>query len=187
VYEGLSEQNILSIAIAILQHTTSTTSIFTSPDVTTDPFRSVISLGQQSTVMYLGLKGLDAVEIHNNLVSTLKSEANSDSTGTYYLHKPSFSSPKIPRPSESPAPILNESDEAILLALSEDLFPSVRKLARRTYLHSSTVYDYPIHKLGFTVRYLCWVPHLLSEADKHPRAHLSFDRFEMLQHQTYKA
>jgi hypothetical protein len=66
--------------------------------------------------MYLNLKGLNTVEIHDDLVATLKCEANSDSTLTYNLLKPSFSSPKTPQPSESPAPILNESDEAILLA-----------------------------------------------------------------------
>jgi hypothetical protein len=140
-------------------------------------------MDQQSIVMYLGLKGLNAVEIHNGLVATLKGEAKSDSTVTDYLRKPSISSPKTHQPSESPASILNESDEAILLALSEERFRSVRQLARRTHLHRSRVYDCQTHKLGFTIRYLRWVPHLLSEADKHTRAKLSFKFLEMLQHQ----
>jgi hypothetical protein len=126
-------------------------SVFTSLDVKTDPLRSVISMEQQSIVMSLSLKGLSAVEIHNDLVARLKSEAKSDSTVPYYPHKPSFSSPKIPQPSESPAPILNDSDEAILLALSEEPFASVRQLARKAYLHPSTLYDHLTHKLGFTV------------------------------------
>jgi hypothetical protein len=121
--------------------------------------------------MHISLKGLRAVEIHNDLVVTLKGEAKSSRTVTYSLRKPSFSSPKAPRPSESPAPILNEPDEAILLALSKEPFASVRQLARRTHLHLSMVYDHHTHKLGFTVRYLRWVPHLLSEAVKHNRAH----------------
>jgi hypothetical protein len=53
-------------------------------------------MDQQSTVMYLSLKGLNAVEIHNDLVDTLKGEAKSYSTVTYYLRKPSFSSPRHP-------------------------------------------------------------------------------------------
>jgi hypothetical protein len=39
-------------------------------------------MDQQSIVMYLSLKGLNAVEIHNDLVATLKGEAKLDSTVT---------------------------------------------------------------------------------------------------------
>jgi hypothetical protein len=120
--------------------------------------------------MDLSLKGLNAVEIHNDLAATLNGEAKSYSTVTYDLRKLTFSSPKTPQPSESPAPILNESDETILLTLSEEPFASVWQLARRTHPHGFTVYDHLTRKLGFTVRYLYLVPHLLSEADKHTRA-----------------
>jgi hypothetical protein len=51
-------------------------------------------MDQQSITMYLSLKGLNAVKIHNNLVATLKGEAKSYSTVADYLRKPSFSSPK---------------------------------------------------------------------------------------------
>jgi hypothetical protein len=72
-------------------------------------------MDQQSIVRYLSLNGLNAAEIHNDLVATLKGQAKSDVTVMYHLRKPSFSSPKTSHPSESPAPILNESDEAVLL------------------------------------------------------------------------
>jgi hypothetical protein len=137
--------------------------------------------------MYLSLKDLNAIKIHNAHVSTFKGEAKPYSTGTYYLRKPSFSRAKTPQPSESPAPILNEPDAAILLALSEESFTSVRQLAPRTHLHPSTVYDHHMHKLGFTVRYLRWGPRLLSEADKHAQAQLPFALFEILQHQNDRA
>jgi hypothetical protein len=75
VSEGLSQQDILYIPLAILQHATSTTSVFTFLDVKTDPSRSVISIEQQSIVMYLSLKGLNAVEIHNDPVATLMGKA----------------------------------------------------------------------------------------------------------------
>jgi hypothetical protein len=101
--------------------------------------------------MYLSLKGVDAVQIHNDLVATRKGEAKSYRNVTYYLRKLSFSSPKTPQPSESPAPILNESDEAILLTLSENPFIWVRQLARRIHPHPSTVHDHLTHKLGFTI------------------------------------
>jgi hypothetical protein len=130
--------------------------------------------------MCLSLKGLNAVEIHNDLIGTLKDRAKSYGAVTYYLCKPSFASPKTPQPSEGPAPILTESDEVILLVLSEKPFASMRQLVRRTHLHPSTVDDHLTHKLGFVVRHLRRVPHLLSEADKHTRAKLSFELFEML-------
>jgi hypothetical protein len=91
-------------------------SVFTSLEVKTDQLRSVISMDQQSVVMYFSLRGLNAVEIHNDLVATLKGEARSSGIVTDYLCKPNFSNPTTPQPSESPAPILSESDEAILLA-----------------------------------------------------------------------
>jgi hypothetical protein len=78
-------------------------------------------MNQQSIVMCLSLKSLNEVEIHNDLVATLKGEAKSDSIVTYYPRKPNFSSPKTPQPAQRPVPILNESDEAILLALSDSL------------------------------------------------------------------
>jgi hypothetical protein len=91
--EELGQQNILYIPIAILRHTTSTASVFTSPGLKMDPLRSVISMDQQSIVMYFGLKGLNAVEIRNDFVATLKGEAKSYNTVTYYLRKPSFPRP----------------------------------------------------------------------------------------------
>jgi hypothetical protein len=105
--------------MTILQSTTSKVSVFTSPDIEADPSRTALSMDHQSIVMYLSLRGLNAVETHNSLVATLKGEEKSYSTVTHHLNKPSFSSPKTRQPSESPAPIPNESDEAILMALSE--------------------------------------------------------------------
>jgi hypothetical protein len=75
-------------------------------------------MDQPSMVMYLSLKGLNSVEIDKDLVATLKGEAKSYGIVTCYLRKPSFSSPRTLQPPENPAPILNESDETILLALS---------------------------------------------------------------------
>jgi hypothetical protein len=86
---------------------------FHFPDVKTGLVRSVISMDQQSIVTYLSLKGLNAVEIHNELVATFKGEAKPCHSITYCLRKPSFSNPWASRRSENPAPILNVSDEVI--------------------------------------------------------------------------
>jgi hypothetical protein len=162
-------------------------SVFTSPDAKMDPLISVVSLDQQSIVMYLSLKSLNAIKIHNDLVATLKGEAKSYSTVPYYLRKPKFSSSKASQPSESPAPILKESNETSLLALSEEPFASVRQLARRTHRHPSKVSDQLTHMLGFAVHYFCEVPHRLWEANKHTQAQLSFELFEMRHHQKNRA
>jgi hypothetical protein len=108
--------------------------------------------------MYLSLKGLNAVEIHNDLAATIKDEAKSYGTVMYYLRKPSFASPETLQPSESPAPSLNESDEAILLALSEKPFASVQQLAREPTdtlhglrpLHAQALVHCSISSLGPT-------------------------------------
>jgi hypothetical protein len=62
-------------------------------------------MDQQSVVMCPSLKGLNTVELHNDLVATLKGEAKFYDTVKYTLRKPSFSNPKIAQPSESSAPI----------------------------------------------------------------------------------
>jgi hypothetical protein len=90
--------------MTILQHTTSRVSVFTSPDVKANPSRTALSMDQQLIVMYLSLKGLNAVKIHNDLLATLNGEEKSYRTVPYCLCKPSFSSPKRPQPFESPAP-----------------------------------------------------------------------------------
>jgi hypothetical protein len=51
-------------------------------------------MDQQSIVMYFSLKGLNAIGMHNDFVATLKGEAKSNSTVTYYHCKRSFSSSK---------------------------------------------------------------------------------------------
>jgi hypothetical protein len=58
--------------------------VFTSPDVQTDTPRSVISMDRQSVVTDLSLKGLNAIEVHNDLGATLKGDAKYYNTVTYY-------------------------------------------------------------------------------------------------------
>jgi hypothetical protein len=50
-------------------------------------------MGQRSIAIYLSLKGLSAMEIHNNLAESLGSEPVAYSTITLYLCMTSFSDP----------------------------------------------------------------------------------------------
>jgi hypothetical protein len=68
---------------------------------------------------------------------------------------------------------LHDSNQAIVTALDESPFVSVRQLSRLTHLHSTTVYRRLTQSLGFVARHLRWVPHVLSDAQKGERVNLS--------------
>lgn len=140
-------------------------------------------MDQKSIVSYLSLKGMTAVQIHADLVATLKGEAVSYGSVTRYLRSKSFIDVKNLMQNGPPDQGLSEIDEAILAALEEQPFASVRQLSRATHLASSTVYSHLTQKLGYTVRHLRWVPHILSEADKIVRAQLSCQLMELLEAQ----
>jgi hypothetical protein len=75
----------------------------------------------------------------------LGAEAVSYLSVTAYLREARFSEPK-PEP--------DDSDNAILLALAEQPFASVRQLARLTNQPRSTVHRQLTQSLGFRVRHL---------------------------------
>jgi hypothetical protein len=111
-------------------------------------------VSRKSIVLYFSLKGTIAVEIHADLVATLKADAGCSGLVTSYLRSRSFTASIDPEQRKPPDPVLSESDKAILAALEEQPFASVRKSARATHLTSSTVYCHLTEKSGYTVRYL---------------------------------
>jgi hypothetical protein len=135
---------------------------------------------QRPIVTYLPLKGMSACEIHDDIVATLGPDAVLCSSVTSYLREARFP----PSKSEShPADVqrdLNDSDHAILAALEDSSFASVRQLFRLTYLPSTTVYRSLTQSLGFVARHLQWVPHALSDAQKGERVNLSRRLLRML-------
>jgi hypothetical protein len=76
-------------------------------------------MDQQSIVIYLSRKGLSAVAIHNDLVATLCAEAVSYPSVTRYLREAIFASSNPPDPLPPPEHQLDDSDQAILLALAD--------------------------------------------------------------------
>jgi uncharacterized membrane protein len=112
---------------------------------------------QRPIVAYLSLKGMSAHEIHDDIVATLGSDAVSDSSVTCYLCEARFAPSK---PESQPADVqtdLDDSDQAILVALEDRPFASVRQLPRLTHLPSTTVYRSLTQSLGFVARHLRWV------------------------------
>jgi hypothetical protein len=68
---------------------------------------------------------------------------------------------------------LDDSDQAILAALDNSPFASVRQLSRLTHIPSPTVYRRFSQSVGVVARHLRWVPHVLSDAQNSERVNLS--------------
>jgi hypothetical protein len=130
-------------------------------------------MDQRSIVLYLNRKNLTAQVIHDELVSTLSEEAIAYSTVTNYLVVARII-PRDPTPfAAAISPHIDESDEAILRALEQLLFSSVRQLSRAIHLPKTTVYRRLSEKLGFTARQLRWVPHIIFDDQKAKRVKCS--------------
>jgi hypothetical protein len=111
-------------------------------------------MDQRSIALYLAKKGLSATAIRRDLEETLGPEAVPYSTVTIYLRTLSFrGKTKEVEIGDHDQP-LDEVDEAILKALADKHFSSVRKLARYTCLSRTTVHRHLTCSLGFTVRHL---------------------------------
>jgi hypothetical protein len=108
-------------------------------------------------VLSLARKGLAAMEIYGDLVVTLGLDAKGESSVTRFLHEAKFPSPNPPITFSEENPSLHDSNKAILLALTEQPFASVRHLSRLTHPPRSTVYRRLTQSLEFHVRHLRWV------------------------------
>jgi hypothetical protein len=105
-------------------------------------------MDERSIALSLASKGLSAMEIDNDLIVTL----GSDAIG-----------------SRSVMRFLRHSNEAILLALTEQLFASIRQLSRLTHVLPTPVDRRLTHSLSFQVGHVRWIPHRLSDSQKSDR------------------
>jgi hypothetical protein len=115
-------------------------------------------MDQNPIVLYLRMKAMAFDAIHDDLVRTLEKDAMAYSTVTKYARTAQLSGPNEATPPEAPDMERSPVDEAILTALPEFLFSSVRELSRMICLPRSTVHRHLTQSLRFTVRYLRWVP-----------------------------
>jgi hypothetical protein len=142
---------------------------------------------QRSIVAYLSMKGMSAREIHDNIVTTLGPDAVSYSSVTRDLREARF---RLLKPEPHPADVergLDDSDQALLAALEDSPFTSLRQLSRLIHLPSTTVYHRLTQSLGFVARHLRWVPHALSDVQKSQRVNLSSRLLRMLEVQPDRA
>jgi hypothetical protein len=136
---------------------------------------------QRSIVPYLARKGLQPLAIHRDIVATLGPEAVSYSSVTRYLRDASLSSSNPVPPLPEQERQLDDCDQAILHALAEQPFASIRESSRLTHLAKTTVHRRLIQSLGFPVRHLRWVPHRLSHSRKLNRVTLSHESLSVLE------
>jgi AraC-like DNA-binding protein len=129
-------------------------------------------MDQRLIAFYLVKKDLSATAIHRDLEEALGPEAVAHSTVTMYLRTLSFRGKTEDEEIGDQDQPLDKVDEAILKALADEPFPSVRELTQHTCLSRTTVHRHLTCSLGFTVRHLRWVPHRLLPGQKAKRVAL---------------
>jgi hypothetical protein len=113
------------------------------------------------------------VAIDEDLTVALGAEEISYASVTRYLREAKFATSNREITFSEPIRASDDCDQAILLALDEQPFASIRQLARLTHLPRITVHRRLTHSLGFRVGHLRRVAHRLSDAQKSNQVELS--------------
>jgi hypothetical protein len=120
-------------------------------------------MDQKSIVLSLRMKEMALDAIHDDPVRTPGKDAVAYSTVPNHVRSAQFSGRKEATAPEAPDVERSPVDEAMLRALAEFPFSSVRGLSRRVCFPRSTVHRHRhpclAQSLPFTVRHLRSVPH----------------------------
>jgi hypothetical protein len=127
-------------------------------------------MDQGSICLFLAMKGLSAREVHNAHVAVLGLDAIAYSTVTRYGQERQFPASSS-QPCDEPLTII--VDGAILEALNNKPFSSVRKLAKFPWIPTTTVYQHLTGLLGFVLKHLRYVPQTMTDILKAQRITLS--------------
>jgi hypothetical protein len=114
-------------------------------------------------------------------MATLRRDAVPYNTVICYLHDGHCSPSSQRTASVEVSRALDDSDEAILSSLDDNLFASRRQLSRLTHIPSTTVYRRITNSLGFTAHHFRWSPNTLSQAQKKQRVELTRQLLRTLQ------
>jgi hypothetical protein len=128
--------------------------------------------------LYLSRKGFSAHAIHEELVQILGLDAVAYSTVTSHLRASRWTAQTEERHSDPSPDIV---DNAVLEALDQTPFASVRELAKATCIPRTTVWRRLKASLGFVVKHLDWVPHSLTDARRQIRIDRSRKSFKLLE------
>jgi hypothetical protein len=109
---------------------------------------------------------MSAIDIHKDIEATFGQNAIGYSTVTRYLRDT-----QVTHDSESTPTSIEEEcqrliDKATLLALAEEPFPSVRRIASKALIPGTAVYPHLVGPLGMIVKDVRWVIHWLSPQQK---------------------
>jgi hypothetical protein len=137
--------------------------------------------------IYLHLKALSVHAIHDDLVATLGPKAMAYSMVTGYLRAAKLGTAELTLDPKPSSPCLENSDRALLGAMEEKLFSSVRELARATPIPGATVYRRLTKSLRFVRCLLRSGPRLLSDAQKVKPVELFLSLLRMLEVQDQRA
>jgi hypothetical protein len=120
----------------------------------------------RSVVTSLSIKDMNAREIYADVNDILGADCIGYSTVTKYLREKSFSKSMLDADFEPKIEDENFIDEAIIGALEECPFASLRQIAKRRLIPMSTVRYHLVNSLGYRIRNIRWVPQSLSLSQK---------------------
>jgi hypothetical protein len=110
-------------------------------------------MDQRTICLYLNRNGLSAKAIHDELVQIIGSDAIADSIVMSYLRASHRRAQNKEQHSDRPPDVI---DNAILQALNQNPFASVRELAKSICISHATVWRRLTESLGFVVKHLYW-------------------------------
>jgi hypothetical protein len=137
---------------------------------------------QKAIVLYLHMRGMSPDAIHENLmrVRVLGENAVAYCTVTKYVRSEKFppmnDGPPLQPIRIEPGPV----DQAIVTALADCPFSSVRELSRLTCLPRSTVHRQLTGSLHFRIQHVRWIPHLLNPEQKWIRVNMAGELLRVL-------
>jgi hypothetical protein len=143
-------------------------------------FRFISVIYQKTIVLCLQMRGMSLDASHEDLMRVLGENTVAYSTVTKYLRSEQFLPKNHGPPSEpinvEPGPV----DQAILAALADDPFSSVRELSRLTCLRRSSVHRHLTDSLHFKIQHLRSIPRLLNPQQKRIRVNMASELLRIL-------
>jgi hypothetical protein len=125
------------------------------------------------------MKDMNTTEIYTDMNNSLGVDCIGYSTVTKYPGK-KFSKSMFDTDFEPKIEEENFIDEAILGALEECLFTSLRQIVKRVLILMSTVRYHLVNSLGYRIRNIRSVPHSLSSSQKQAHVEMTQDFLEVL-------
>jgi hypothetical protein len=110
----------------------------------------------ESITLYLNKKHLSAVAIHAEINNVLEEGTIGYSTVTRYLPKQNFANASHLAPEEPDLEVVDIIDNAILQALDEQPFVSLRQIAKGRLIPMSTVRYRLVNKTTYKLKHCKW-------------------------------